>query len=86
MTAHFHLMGTAGGSEIIIKEGDKIILEGIKSLIKKDPSTQLGKTRSLVKLRTYYDLCRFVGDLESIEEFESKCAALDGKKTLFGDE
>ena len=30
MTAHFHFMGTAGGSEITIKEGDKIILEGIK--------------------------------------------------------
>ena len=28
---------------------------------------------------------RFIGNCESIEEFESQCAALDNKKTLFGD-
>jgi hypothetical protein len=82
MTAHFHFMGTAGGSEITIKEGDKIILEGIKINLK-SPSTHWGK-QGLYKLPIMTSA--FIGDSESIEEFESKCAALDGKKTLFGDE
>ena len=43
MTAHFHFMGSMlEVHEITIKEGDKIILEGIK-INKKSPSTHWGK-------------------------------------------
>ena len=82
ITAHFHFLGTAGGNEITIKEGDKIILEGIK-LNKESHSTHWG-SQGLYKLPI--TTSAFIGSCESIEEFESKCAALDGKKTLYGGE
>jgi cytoskeletal protein CcmA (bactofilin family) len=82
ITAHFHFMGTASGDEITIKKGDKIILEGIK-IQDKSPNTHWG-SQGLYKLPIITSA--FIGDCESIEEFESKCAALDNKKTLFGDE
>jgi|TARA_R100001510_G_C7559890_1_gene140329 nitrous oxidase accessory protein NosD len=82
ITAHFHFMGTAAGDEIRLKAGDKIILEGLK-LQSKSPSTHWG-SQGLYKLPIMTSA--FIGNCESIEEFESKCAALDGKKTLYGGE
>ena len=82
ITAHFHFEGTAAGNEITLKKGDKIILEGIK-LQSKSFSTHWG-SKGLYKLPIMTSA--FIGNLMSIEEFESKCSKLDGKKTLFGDE
>lgn len=79
ITAHFHFMGTGADNEILIKPGDKIILEGIK-LNKDSNSTHFG-SQGLYKLPI--TTSAFIGSCESIEEFESKCAALDGKKTLY---
>nr|BAR27989.1 hypothetical protein [uncultured Mediterranean phage uvMED] len=81
ITAHFHYSGSASGDEITLKKGDKLVLEGIK--LQKSPSTHWG-AKGLYKLPIVNSY--FIGDCQSIEEFESECAKLDGKKTLFGDD
>ena len=79
ITAHFHFEGTAASDEITLKKGDKVILEGIK-LQSKSPSTHWG-SQGLYKIPIMTSA--FIGNNDTIEDFEKQCAKLDGKQTLF---
>jgi len=80
ITAHFHFIGTGASDTITLKSGDKLVLEARKL---SGNNTHFGN-KGLYKLPIMK--CGFVGELKTIDEFEQKCAALDGKKTLYGDD